>query len=124
MRAYDLWTRTMPQALFDTLEGFSPQCAIVAAEAFLKQFGWKIERPGDETRADAVHEALTGLVDEVEKLYHRAPRESDLPHEPGVYAANMPDSQRWSCPYHPNEIAEHIRSKIDGIVEIAVNPAR
>jgi hypothetical protein len=41
-----LWTQLIPQALFDTLEFCSPQYSIIAAEAFLKQFGWKIERPG------------------------------------------------------------------------------
>jgi hypothetical protein len=43
------WNHIIPQALFDTLESYSPAAAIVAAEAFLKQFGWKIERPQPET---------------------------------------------------------------------------
>jgi hypothetical protein len=36
------WTRSVPQALHDAFETAS---AIVAAEAFLKRFGWKVERP-------------------------------------------------------------------------------
>ena len=44
-----LWSQLMPQALFDTLESYSPAAAIIAAEAFLKQFGWKVERPEPAT---------------------------------------------------------------------------
>ena len=40
------WNRLIPQTLFDTLESYSPQYSIIAAEAFLKQFGWEIGRPG------------------------------------------------------------------------------
>ena len=40
------WTQSIPQTLFDTLESYSPQYSIIAAEAFLKQFGWEIGRPG------------------------------------------------------------------------------
>lgn len=50
IRGYDdeaLWVRSVPQALFDTLESYSIGGSIVAAEAFLKQFGWKVERPTD-----------------------------------------------------------------------------
>jgi hypothetical protein len=43
------WPEALPQALFDTLESYSPQYSIIAAEAFLKQFGWKIERPSEAT---------------------------------------------------------------------------
>jgi hypothetical protein len=39
------WTRSMPQALHDMLDAFEVSSAIVAAEAFLKRFGWKVERP-------------------------------------------------------------------------------
>jgi hypothetical protein len=46
------WKRAIPQALFDTLESYEVAVAIVAAEAFLKQFGWKVERPAqDDTQA-------------------------------------------------------------------------
>ena len=41
----EYWTRSLPQALHDTLEGYQLECGIVAAEAFLKRHGWKIERP-------------------------------------------------------------------------------
>lgn len=41
----EFWTRSLPQALFDTLEKYQTECSIVAAEAFLKQLGWKVERP-------------------------------------------------------------------------------
>lgn len=39
------WKQSIPQALHDVLDSFDTQCAIVAAEAFLKRFGWKVERP-------------------------------------------------------------------------------
>jgi hypothetical protein len=39
------WNAGIPQALFDTLESYSVATSIVAAEAFLKQFGWTVVRP-------------------------------------------------------------------------------
>ena len=41
----EYWTRSLPQALHDTLEGYQTECGIVAAEAFLRRHGWKVERP-------------------------------------------------------------------------------
>jgi hypothetical protein len=41
----EYWNTIVPQALFDVLEGYTPAASIIAAEAFLKQFGWKVERP-------------------------------------------------------------------------------
>ena len=43
------WKTIIPQALFDVLEAYTPDYSIVAAEAFLKQFGWTIKRPGDQS---------------------------------------------------------------------------
>jgi hypothetical protein len=34
-----------PQALHDALDSFQLESSIVTAEAFLKRFGWKVERP-------------------------------------------------------------------------------
>lgn len=41
----EYWTRSIPQALHDTLEAFETAAGILAAEAFLKRHGWKVERP-------------------------------------------------------------------------------
>jgi len=58
------WNRAVPQALFDVLEAYSPQCSIIAAEASLKQFGWKIERPQsiDEIAAEVTAECKAEMV--------------------------------------------------------------
>jgi len=40
-----LWFVSIPQVLHDTLDSFQVESAIVAAEAFLKRFGWRVERP-------------------------------------------------------------------------------
>src|SRR5262245_50225598 len=39
------WTQAIPQQLHDTLDGYETACGIIAAEAFLKRHGWKVERP-------------------------------------------------------------------------------
>jgi hypothetical protein len=39
------WNIAVPQALLDTLEAFETAAAAVAAEAFLVQLGYKVERP-------------------------------------------------------------------------------
>ena len=41
----EYWTRSLPQALHDTLENYQTECGIVAAEAFLKRHGWIVTRP-------------------------------------------------------------------------------
>jgi hypothetical protein len=64
----DLWSKSMPQALFDTLETFDTSCAIIAAEAFLKQFGWNIERPDHKHTVYAVtaeHPSVPGIITKV-----------------------------------------------------------
>lgn len=113
------WTTIMPQALFDVLEGFTAATSVIAAEAFLKQFGWKVERPGarpqDDHVGDVVHEAISSLADEIENLYHRAGSENDLSVSVPAYSAKAPEGQRWSYPYDPIEIAAHVRSKIDEV---------
>lgn len=69
---------------------------------------------------EVLRDVLEALAEEIEKLYHRAEREFDLPTEPSAYAANAKDGKRWSSPYHPAEIAQFVRSKIDGIVEVVL----
>lgn len=39
------WTRSVPQALHDTLESYQTECGIIAAEAFLERHGWVVSRP-------------------------------------------------------------------------------
>ncbi len=41
----EFWTRSLPQALFDMLNAYQVESALVAAEGFLKQHGWTVERP-------------------------------------------------------------------------------
>lgn len=41
----EYWTRSLPQALHDTLEAYQIECGIIAAEAFLKRHGWTVTRP-------------------------------------------------------------------------------
>lgn len=41
----EFWTRSLPQALHDTLENYQTACGIVAAEAYLTRHGWTVTRP-------------------------------------------------------------------------------
>lgn len=41
----DYWGHGLPQALFDTLNSTQPESAAIAAEKFLRELGWKLERP-------------------------------------------------------------------------------
>lgn len=41
----EYWSRAIPQALFDTLDGHSTSAGMIAAEAYLERYGYKVERP-------------------------------------------------------------------------------
>lgn len=41
----EYWYQSLPQALHDMLENYQLESSIVAAEAFLKRFGWTVTRP-------------------------------------------------------------------------------
>lgn len=50
----EFWVQSLPQALHDLLEAWDTPAAVIAAESFLKRYGWKVERP--ELREEFVAE--------------------------------------------------------------------
>lgn len=71
---------------------------------------------------EALEAALEKIADDIEKLYHRAPREFDLPGEPASYYGAAKDGNYWSCPYTPREISDFLRLKTDAILAALAPP--
>lgn len=48
----DLWNKTIPQTLFDTLGGYEQPAAIAAAIGFLRHYGFTVSVEGQHPRTD------------------------------------------------------------------------